>query len=196
MQYALGLMTTLFTLVVTSQHQIDLDYYLPKNITYDSSIPKPADIIGHEIGAWHVTHDKLIFYLQALAEKSDRISMEHRGKTFEDRPLPLLTITSSRNHQDIERLRSEHMALTEQGSERMNTDTMPVVVYQGFSIHGNESSGSNAALAYAYHLAAAQGPEIDALLENMVILLDPCITRKHGHFTGPLQPIRIHARVQ
>ena len=50
---------------------------------------------------------------------------------------------------------------------------MPVVVYQGFSIHGNEPSGSNAALAYAYYLAAAQGSEFEAMLDDMVVLLDP-----------------------
>ena len=52
---------------------------------------------------------------------------------------------------------------------------MPIVVYQGYSIHGNEASGSNAVLAYAYYLAAAQSPEIDKMLQNMVILLDPCL---------------------
>ncbi len=50
---------------------------------------------------------------------------------------------------------------------------MPIVVYQGFSIHGNEPSGANAGLAYAYYLAAAEGPEIEAVLENTVILMDP-----------------------
>ena len=50
---------------------------------------------------------------------------------------------------------------------------MPIVVYQGFSIHGNEPSGANATLALAYYLAAAQGSKIDQLLENTVILLDP-----------------------
>jgi hypothetical protein len=55
----------------------------------------------------------------------------------------------------------------------MNTSSMPVVVYQGFSIHGNEPSGANAGLAVAYYLAAAQGPKIDDLLNNAVILFDP-----------------------
>jgi hypothetical protein len=50
---------------------------------------------------------------------------------------------------------------------------MPVVVWIGCSIHGNESSGANAALLGAYHLAAATGPEVDALLDRTVILLDP-----------------------
>ena len=30
---------------------------------------------------------------------------------------------------------------------------MPAVVYQGFSVHGNEASGSNAAVLLAYYLA-------------------------------------------
>ena len=52
---------------------------------------------------------------------------------------------------------------------------MPVVVYQGFSIHGNEPSGSNAALAVAYYLAAAQGQKVDELLNNTIILFDPSL---------------------
>jgi hypothetical protein len=51
---------------------------------------------------------------------------------------------------------------------------MPAVFYVGFSIHGNEASGVNAALLVAYHLAAAQGPEIENALQNTVILFDPC----------------------
>ncbi|PWL38246.1 zinc carboxypeptidase [Flagellimonas aquimarina] len=150
---------------------VTLDYYLPDNVSYDPNIPKPAEIIGHEVGEWHVTHDKLVFYMQQLAASSDRITIADRGKTFEGRPVLLLTITTPKNHQNIETIRQQHIALSEGGPT--NTSEMPIVVYQGFSIHGNEPSGSNASLAYAYYLAAAQGPEIDAMLENMVILLDP-----------------------
>jgi hypothetical protein len=47
------------------------------------------------------------------------------------------------------------------------------VLYQGYSIHGNEPSGSNASLLYVYYLAAAQGTEIEEMLDNTVILVDP-----------------------
>ena len=130
-------------------------------------------MIGHEVGEWHVTHDKLVFYMQTLAEKSNRITLENRGSTFEGRPILLLTITSPKNQKNIKKIREEHVALTENNSNGLNTDAMPVVVYQGFSIHGNEPSGANAGLAYAYYLAAAEGPEIDDLLNNLVILMDP-----------------------
>lgn len=156
---------------LSAQETLDLNYYLPQGITYDKSIPTPKEVIGHEVGEWHVTHDKLMFYMQTLAKASDRITIENRGSTFEGRPVLLLTITTPKNHQNIEKIREDHLAITENGS--ITVSDMPIVVYQGFSIHGNEPSGANAGLAYAYYLAAAQGPEIEALLDNMIILMDP-----------------------
>ncbi|MEZ4987846.1 MAG: M14 family zinc carboxypeptidase [Saprospiraceae bacterium] len=47
-------------------------------------------------------------------------------------------------------------------------------MYQGYSIHGNEPSGGNAAMLMAYYLAAGQGAEIEQLLQNTIILFDPC----------------------
>ena len=152
---------------------IDLKYYLPQDVSYNQNIPTPKSIIGHEPGEWHVTHDKLVQYMYALATASDRFSIENRGATFEGRPLLLLKITSPQNHAKLESIRANHMSLTEGNSNSLNTADMPIVVYQGFSIHGNEPSGSNAALAVAYYLAAAQGSKIDDLLNNAVILFDP-----------------------
>ena len=151
----------------------DLDYYLPQDVSYDQDISKPEDVIGHEVGEWHVTHDKLVQYMTTLATESDRISIENRGETFEGRPILLLTVTSPANHENIEEIREQHIRLTEEDLSNATLDQMPVIVYQGFSIHGNEPSGANAALAYAYYLAAAQGPTIETALENAVILLDP-----------------------
>jgi len=170
-------MKKLFLICLTSctllqaQNTIDLSYYLPQNITYNKAIPTPESIIGHQVGEWHVTHDKLVQYAYALANASDRITIENRGKTFEDRPILLLTITSPQNHQNIETIREAHIEATESNS--VNTANMPIVVYQGFSIHGNEPSGANAGLLAAYYLAAAQGDYITDLLNNTVVLFDP-----------------------
>lgn len=163
----------LLLLVTTSiqAQQVDLSYYLPKDVSYNKSIPTPKSVIGHEVGEWHITHDKLTEYMKALAKASDRISLENRGTTFEGRPLLLLTITSPNNHQKLESIRKRHIDATNNASVDVSND--PIVVYQGFSIHGNEASGSNAALAAAYYLAAAEGNKIDDLLNNVVILFDP-----------------------
>ncbi len=161
------------SLFATSQSKINLSYYLPQDISYNQNIPTPKSIIGHQVGDWHVTHDKLVQYMYALAKASDRISIENRGKTFEDRPLLLLTITSPKNHQNIDAIRKRHIDAT--NNTPVDIKDMPIVVYQGFSIHGNEPSGSNASLLAAYYLAAADSSYINELLDNTVILFDPSL---------------------
>ena len=158
---------------IAQDYSVNLDYYLPTNVSYNPNIPTPKSSIGHQVGDWHITHDKLVQYMYALASSSDRITIEDRGATFEGRPLLLLTITSANNHLNIETIRQQHLELTQKEPSTTNINEMPIVVQQGFSIHGNEPSGSNAALAVAYYLAAAQGPAIDTLLNNTVILFDP-----------------------
>ena len=124
------LLSLLSCVFLQAQNEIDLSYYLPQGVTYNQNIPTPESIIGHQVGKWHVTHDKLVQYMYALANASDRITIENRGKTFEDRPLLLLTITSPENHRRIDEIRKAHITATESNS--VNTTNMPIVVYQGF----------------------------------------------------------------
>ncbi|HPW63318.1 MAG TPA: M14 family metallopeptidase, partial [Cyclobacteriaceae bacterium] len=162
------------TSILSLQAQTDLSYYLPPQVQYDPAIPTPRTIIGHEVGEWHVTHDKLVNYMMALDKASERITLEITGYTHEARPLLLLTITAPKNHQNIEAIRLQHLQLGDASkSGSLDVKNMPAVFYLGCSIHGNEASGANAGLVMAYHLAAAQGPEIEKYLENTVILFDP-----------------------
>ncbi len=147
--------------------------YLPPGVSYDPSVPKPAEILGFEPGSWHVRPDQLLRYLEELARVSPRVRLEVTGYTYERRPLVLLTISSPRNLSRIEEIRTEHLKLSNPKVPKPDTAKMPAVVYLGYSVHGNEASGSNAAPVVAYHLAAAQGKEIESLLGETVILLDP-----------------------
>lgn len=151
-----------------------LQNYLPKNVSYNPAIPTPASVIGHEVGEWHVTHDKLVQYMYALDQASDRISLQEIGRTYEGRKQLVLIITSPKNHQQLANIQQKHVQWSENAkmAETANND-MPVVMLIGHSIHGNESSGSNASLLTAYYLAAATGDAIENTLQNAVILLDP-----------------------
>lgn len=153
--------------------QVSLDYYLNPDHPYNPSIPQPKSLLGYEVGTWHVSHDQLVSYMYSLAAQSDRIHIENRGTTYENRPLLLLTITSPENHKKIEEIKSNHRALTEPNADAIAIEEQPLVVYQGFSIHGNEPSGANAGLLLAYHLAASQAPETLKMLDELVILFDP-----------------------
>src|SRR5688572_23423888 len=153
----------------------ELSYYLPDSVTYNPSIPKPKDVIFHEVGEWHVTHDRLVNYMKAIAAAApQRVKLETMGFTYESRPQVLLIITSPKNHQRLEEIRQQHIQLSDPNrSSSVNIENMPIVVYIGHSIHGNEPSGANASLLTAYYLAAGQGRQIEDLLDNVVILFDP-----------------------
>ncbi len=162
--------------VVPAFGQVDLSYYMPQDVSYNSDIPKPADYLGFQPGEWHLRHDLLAGYMHLLAEKSDRITIEEYGRTYENRQLLLLTITSPENQQNIDDLQAAHVRLSDpESSSSSNIDEMPAVVWLGYSVHGNEPSGANSTPLVAYYLAAAQGEKIDDLLNNTIILLDPSI---------------------
>ena len=155
--------------------QVNSDYFLPTNQKYNDNIPKPSEILGYDIGDWHINHDKLIDYLTKLSKSSNKIKLENRGHTYENRPLILLTITSEKNHSKLEEIRKNHINLSNENLFKNDLKKMPAVVYQGFSVHGNEASGSNAAALLAYYLASSEDEKILEILDNLIILLDPSL---------------------
>ena len=167
----------LISINVFSQEKIDLSYYFGEELKYfDPEIPKPSSFLlgENEVGSSHVSHDRLVQYMYALAKSSSRIKIENRGKTFEGRPLLLLTISSKENLNRIDQIENNHLLFTN-GESKKQSYERPVVIYQGYSIHGNEASGSNAALLYAYYLAASNNPKLLNQLNNTIILLDPSL---------------------
>ena len=153
--------------------QVQIDYYLNDMSQYNSSIPTPESVIGHQVGEFHVSHDKLSHYVQELSKSSKRVKLVERGKTYENRTSWLMIITSESNLSNLEEIRQQHLRLSDSKNIDIDTSNMPIVVYQGFSVHGDEPSGSNASLLLMYHLLASDSDETKELLDNTVILLDP-----------------------
>jgi len=153
--------------------QVDLSYYLGDTSDYNKSIPTPESIIGHQIGEFHVSHDKLSHYVQEVSKNSNRVKLVNRGKTYENRTSWLLIITSESNHSRLEEIRKNHLELSNSKNKNIDVTNMPIVVYQGFSVHGDEPSGTNASLPLIYHLLASNSEETKELLNDVIILLDP-----------------------
>ena len=156
--------------------QPSLSYYLPSTVSYDPKIPTPQSYFGFQVGEWHLTPDQIHSYFRALAAASPRMTVRDFGRTYEQRSMILATITSPENLKNIVEIQQEHLQLSDPASSAtMKTGDLPVVVWMGYSVHGNEPSGSNASVLVAYYLAAAQGPEIEQLLRETIILMNPSI---------------------
>ena len=147
----------LLTLIIScffclAAHAKSAQEYLPADADLDPSIPTPESVLGWDIGDWRISHDQLLRYMETLAASSDRISLQVIGHTHEKRPLIHLVFTSPDNQQRLETLRETHLA----AAAGQQTGDSPLVVWLGYSVHGNEASGSNAAPLVAYYLAASR----------------------------------------
>lgn len=145
--------------------------YLPESSDYNQAITTPTQALGAEVGEWHVRHDQIVDYMRTLAAQSERVSLIETGRTHENRPLLLLAFTSAANQANLKTLQAEHLANL---GEKPKANS-PLVLWMGYSVHGNESSGSNAALLIAYYLAAGKSAQIEKLLNDTIILMDPSI---------------------
>jgi len=168
---------SLMLLILThTSAQYGLDYYFSHQFLINPDIPSPEDVLDYQIGHKHVDHDHLVTYMRTLSTVSDRIRMETYGYTHEGRPLLLLTISDPENLKNISELKDRHRKISDPDlSREMDLSKETVVLWMGYSVHGNEPSGVNASLLVAYYLAANDSEEMKKILKNTIILLDPCI---------------------
>lgn len=161
---------------VTINHaQQSLNYFLP-TITYDKNIPTPEQYLGFQIGEWHVTHDQLTGYFKLLDAVSDRIELSTYANSHENRSLFVAMISSPENLKNKEYIKKQHTALAMSNTaSSVDIKKLPAVLWQGYTIHGNEPSGNNAAMLVAYYLVAGQSKEVLDVLANTFILMDPCL---------------------
>ena len=101
----------LLSLICLSQTRPTLEYYMPAGFSFDSSIPTPGST-GHEVGEWHITHDRLVGYMKLLDGLSAKAVWEDYGRSWEGRPLGQLIITSEKNMARLEEIRLEHLKLS------------------------------------------------------------------------------------
>ena len=160
----LGFLLSAASLAMTSAE------YLPADADLDTSIPSPESQLGWEPGDWRIQHPSLVQYMYTLAEKSDRVSIKVTGYTWEQKPLLQVIISSAENQSKLESLRQAHLKAATSG----DTDA-PLVVWLGYSVHGDEASGSNAAPIVAWYLAASRSEYVKNLLKNTIIILDPSL---------------------
>ena len=169
------LATGVFAQPQADEYPYDLTYFLPEGSqVYDPQVPTPEKILGFQLGEQHAGWDQVVEYMRTLARCSDRVTIRETGRTYQHRPFIEVVFTSAENQKNIDRLKEEHLKLSDVAKSRsIVIDDMPVIVSLIYSIHGNEASGVNASLAVAYHLAAAQGPEIEELLDQEIVVMTP-----------------------
>ena len=146
--------------------------------TYDPSIPTPQAFLGYEIGSDYTWFHQMKSYMEAVAEASDRVTVDSYGLTNEGRELLLLTITSPANRARLEEIRENMATLADPrgvSRDRLNgiIAENPAVAWLSYNVHGNESAGTEAAILTVYQLAAGTDPVTRRILDELVVVIDP-----------------------
>ena len=149
------------------------DFYFKEYAPFNKNIPTPEAFLGYNIGESHTRHDLIVAYIEKLASLSDRATVAVYGYTNEHRKLLMLTITSPKNHKNLDSLKQQHLKVV--NGKQVDISKLPIFINLGYNVHGNEPSGSEAALLTAYTLIASENTKVLEYLEKTVIFLDPTI---------------------
>ena len=177
---------------------------------YDPRVPTPRSVLGYEVGERFTPHHLLMRYLERLAATSARIRLDTVAHSFEGREVMLVVATSEANQRRLEGIRADARRLADPRGASLAELTavanrIPAITWLGYTVHGNEASGTEAAIAMLYQLAAGQDAETRMILDSTVVLIDPLqnpdgherhvqdVLRMRGAFGVPVSPAaRIH----
>ena len=186
-----------FLIAISFNYSFSQDYFLENFGPYNESIESPEEFLGYEIGNQHTRHDLILAYFKYLSSASERANLINYGKTHEGRSLVLLSISSSENLKNLEEIKTKHLKSTIPGSLKTIDENLPIIINLGYGIHGNEPSGSEAALLTAYTLIASKNKNIDRLTTNAVVFIDPTLNPdgrdRHSQWANQYKSINLVA---
>lgn len=157
----------------------ELDYQaslLPD--TYQTDITAPQDILGFPVGQRVATPLQISKAVTLWDEQSDRLQTFQYATSHEGRPLYYVLISSPENLANADKVKQQLSKLADpedlsDAEADKIIEQLPAVAWMAYSIHGNESSGADAALTAIYHLAASESDDVKNLLQQAIIIVDP-----------------------
>ncbi len=145
--------------------------------TYDETIPHPNEYMQHPIGKWPLRYHELERYILKVAELSDRVVVEKHYQSHEGRQLYNVFLSAPENINRLDAIRETMEALADPSISPARRDSLAAaavpIAWLGYSIHGDEISGVDAAAMMIYQLAAGTDQRTLDLINNLVIIIDP-----------------------
>ena len=145
---------------------------------YIDSVDHPNKFLDFDYATRVATPEQITSALISWASQSDRLKVIEYARSHENRPLHAVFISSPKNLNNLNSIKDNISQLadariTNDRKAKTLINELPAVAWMAYSIHGNETSGADAALGVIYHLIASKDDDILELLDNMVIIVDP-----------------------
>ncbi|MFN2317761.1 MAG: M14 family zinc carboxypeptidase [Gemmatimonadales bacterium] len=182
---ALTAVSALIVLTVLSAAPLAAQHSYATTTDFNPAVPTPRSVLGYEVGERFTPHHLLSRYMERVAIASPRVALDTMAMSFGGRETLLAIVTSEANHARMAQIRAdaERVANPVGGPApelQAALDRLPAIVFLAYTVHGGEASGTEAAIATLYHLAAGQDAETLRMLENTVVLIDP-VQNPDGH---------------
>ncbi|MDN5203982.1 M14 family metallopeptidase [Fulvivirgaceae bacterium BMA10] len=139
-----------------------------------NKLQSPKEFLGYELGERFTRHHQVMDYFKHVAQVSSNIKFTQYGETYEHRPLTLAFIASPENFAKLEDIRKNNLRLAGQENGTGSSEKI-AIVWLSYNVHGNESVGTEAAMATLYDLADPNNERTRQWLKNTVVIIDPCI---------------------
>ena len=145
---------------------------------YIDSIDHPNEFLDFDYATRVATPEQITSALKSWANQSDRLKVIEYARSHENRSLHAVFISSPENLKNLNSIKDKISQLadarvTNDRKAKTLINELPAVAWMAYSIHGNETSGADAALGVIYHLIASKDDDILELLDEMVIIVDP-----------------------
>ncbi len=141
---------------------------------HDPAIPAPEDVLRFPLGAHPLRHAEVMAYLEALSGASARVRLIRGGATHEGRALVTALVTAEENMERLGEILQGYAGLADPRlNHPVDPADLPVCVWMGACVHGDEVSGTEAALELTYHLAAGRDEATRRMREQMLVLIEP-----------------------
>ena len=145
---------------------------------YIDSVDHPNEFLDFDYATRVATPEQITSALMSWANQSDRLKVVEYARSHENRPLHAVFISSPKNLNNLNAIKDKVSQLadariTNDRKAKILISEMPAIAWMAYSIHGNETSGADAALGVIYHLIASEDNDILELLDDMVIIVDP-----------------------
>ena len=145
---------------------------------YIPTIDHPNKFLDFNYGDRVANHSQISNAILRWSEQSNKIKVIEYAKSHEGRPLYVAFISSSENLNNLDEIKNQIIKLsdpriTSNAEANSIIENIPAVAWMAYSIHGNETSGADAALGIIYHLISSTDLEITNMLEDMVVIIDP-----------------------
>lgn len=142
--------------------------------TQAQSLKSPDEFLGYELGTRFTPHHKVVAYYQYVSGQMSNVNIHQYGETNELRPLITATLSSQKNMDNWEQIRTDNL----KRANMMEGDPVGdkvAIVWLSYNVHGNEANSTETAMKTLYELANPSNAKSKNWLENTVVIMDPCI---------------------